>query len=383
MTGSTALDIVIGLVFIYLLYSLFATVIQEIIATNLAFRSKILEKAIIRMLNDETKKSGFQNLVNRLGSILALLFKRTNSDLTKGSLADHFYKSPLIKYLAQDHWHSKPSYLTAANFSKTIIDILRGNDPKPGQDFRPKIQDSLDNGLMININPNGGPPIPVLKSDSDTLQFLRSLWADSQGDIEKFKAYLEKWFDDTMERASGWYKQYTQVVLLFIGLGIAAIFNVDTLQIIDKLSNNPKLTAQLVQQADNFVKAHPNFDEELNRLREKKSADADSLKAHRDFLFLKTKEFLNKDLKNVNDLMGLGWVEAGKCNSGWLWLGYSPKGNSPWYLSLFGWLLTALAISLGAPFWFDLLNKLMKLRSSIQTETAKPLVKDSKTQPLG
>ncbi len=44
------------------------------------------------------------------------------------------------------------------------------------------------------------------------------------------------------------------------------------------------------------------------------------------------------------------------------------------FLSLFikhfwGYLITALAISLGAPFWFDLLNKLMQLRTSIKQPT--------------
>jgi len=37
---------------------------------------------------------------------------------------------------------------------------------------------------------------------------------------------------------------------------------------------------------------------------------------------------------------------------------------------ILGWLITALAISLGAPFWFDLLNKLMTLRGSIKTKDA-------------
>jgi hypothetical protein len=33
-----------------------------------------------------------------------------------------------------------------------------------------------------------------------------------------------------------------------------------------------------------------------------------------------------------------------------------------------GWLLTGMAISLGAPFWFDLLNKFMVVRSTIKPQ---------------
>jgi hypothetical protein len=42
---------------------------------------------------------------------------------------------------------------------------------------------------------------------------------------------------------------------------------------------------------------------------------------------------------------------------------------------LLGWAITAFAISLGAPFWFDLLNKFMVIRS-----TVKPF---EKSQPEG
>jgi hypothetical protein len=369
MTGSTALDIVIGLIFVYLLYSLFATLIQEIIATNLSLRAKVLEIAIIRMLNDDESNGGTKNVIGRIGSILKLLFKRKNNLLKDNSLAKHFYDNPLIKYLAQDSWHSKPSYLDKTNFSKVVVDLLRGNNPQPGQDFRPAIQKALDKGIT-ELN-GASLTTHVLQANSETLRYLKSLWADSQGDIEKFKSSLEQWFDHTMERASGWYKQYTQVVLLFVGLGLAASFNVDTLQILDKLSNNPKLTAQLVQQADNFTRAHPHFDQELNDLRLKDSASADKLMAHRDSLFAKSKEFLDRDIKNVNQLMGLGWEKLKQptsCKlkaSGWLWTGWRPKDSKHVGLTLLGWILTALAISLGAPFWFDLLNKLMKMRGSV------------------
>jgi hypothetical protein len=40
--------------------------------------------------------------------------------------------------------------------------------------------------------------------------------------------------------------------------------------------------------------------------------------------------------------------------------------------SLPGWLLTALAISLGAPFWFDLLNKIMVIRSTVKPHEKSP-----------
>jgi hypothetical protein len=52
----------------------------------------------------------------------------------------------------------------------------------------------------------------------------------------------------------------------------------------------------------------------------------------------------------------LGWHETPKNDSASFW--------SIWPARLLGWMLTILAISLGAPFWFDMLNKLVNIRSA-------------------
>lgn len=338
MTGSVAIDVVIGLIFVYLLYSLLATLLQEIIATSLDFRQEFLEKAIKRMLDDESKTAPAK------------------------PLSKVFYANPLIKYLARKN--QRPAYLTSSTFAKVLVDILRGDDAKAGDDFRPVIQNSLRNGfdpkLLIDASPKG-----------DTFKFLRSVWADSQGDLEKFRVHLEQWFDDTMDRTTGWYKRRTQIVLGIVGLLIAVLFNVDTLDIVYKLQINPSLRAQIVQQADAFVKSHPNLDREMEsqklsnwdvaksdsaRLRALNASTEDEytkMKVRRDTLVARSSRLIKGDIKEVNSLLGMGIYN------------YSWRGWSALLKSIAGWILTALAISLGAPFWFDLLNKFMKLKSSI------------------
>jgi hypothetical protein len=49
--------------------------------------------------------------------------------------------------------------------------------------------------------------------------------------------------------------------------------------------------------------------------------------------------------------------------SGWYW---------QFRFHVFGWLLTALAISLGAPFWFDMLNKFIVVRSTVKPKEKSP-----------
>jgi hypothetical protein len=236
-------------------------------------------------------------------------------------------------------------------------------------------------GNQLKWDTGSGP----VKICPETVKYLNSLWADAQGDVEKFKGYLENWFDQTMERATGWYKKNIQVVLFVIGFTIAILFNVDSIKIAGKLEKDPKLREQLVQQASSFVAAHPELDKEVYRQQEEMakiraeitgsgdfSALPDSLRnklaedsanlvkyrklqAMRDTLLARADSLIKNDLGKANNILGLG-LGTFTC----------PKCDWGCYLSsLVGWILTALAISLGAPFWFDLLNKLMKVRSSV------------------
>jgi hypothetical protein len=189
-----------------------------------------------------------------------------------------------------------------------------------------------------------------------------------------------------MDRASGWYKKHTQFVLFFVGLTISIVFNVDTLKIIERLEKDPKLREQLVQQAAVFQESHPDLDKKLllqeaennkflahysknellasDSLRNIKWNDSLKLanyleiKSKRDTLFNQANSLIKNDINNVHHSLGLGWEEFD--NSSVLNIFYS----------LIGWMVTALALSLGAPFWFDLLNKLMKLRGSVATPTS-------------
>ena len=393
MTGNIAIDVAIGLVFIYLLYSLLATIIQELIASYFSFRSKILERAIYRMLEDGEKfNHRFEGIFH--------LFKKTKNDGDAQTPSEQFYKHPLIKFLAEGKFRNKPSYINSSTFSKVIVDLLRGNKATSADNISSLISKALKDEKLMWGN------IPIAE---ETLNYLNSIWTDAQGDVDKFKATLEDWFDETMERASGWYKNYTQIVLFFIGLVLAIFFNVDTIKITNKLAKDPKLREQVVQQADAFVKAHPNLDQELNNEIEenkkiffafesktKKTNDSlskikeiekrDSItianykkaKLKRDELLNRADSLVKGDIRKVNNSMGLGYENFKSNYKKWTDYVYLP----------FGWLITALAISLGAPFWFDLLNKLMKLRSSVSTETtaennSKKTSKEEKTKAVG
>jgi len=66
----------------------------------------------------------------------------------------------------------------------------------------------------------------------------------------------------------------------------------------------------------------------------------------------------------------LGWRDAGDL-----------KDVSKWAERIIGWLLTILAVSLGAPFWFDVLNRFMNLRSAGNAPSEKGKLQSASTPP--
>ena len=405
MFNNAALDVVIGLVFIYLLYSLLGTLLQEIIAANIGLRGLVLRMAIRRMLNDkagwmEENARKFQALVYEMKLIFASMSAKKEIKAAKDKdpkdpgkvieelinklsaiekskpqdssrLSNAFYVHPLIENLRPNSfWLRKlPSYISNEAFSKVMIDLLTGAGARPGDPYRPLIQKSLDDG-KIAWDEN-------VAIEQTTLKYVRSLWADAQGDVQRFKELLDGWYTEMMRMTSGWFKKYTQLILLAVGMVIAIAFNVDTLKIADKLQKDPKARAAIVAQATEFSKAHPNLEKELEQqkadidsLGRKLGAPTDSLKKNadssyaqsrrlRDSLVSQASTLTRGDITQANSILGIGWEH-----------GFWNEKDRKWR-SLLGWLLTALAISLGAPFWFDLLNKLMKLRSSVSPDEGK------------
>ena len=67
------------------------------------------------------------------------------------------------------------------------------------------------------------------------------------GDPDKIKAELVAWFDNAMDRVSGWYKRWTQLIGFIVALIMAAGLNIDTIKVADTLWTQPKLAQDLIK----------------------------------------------------------------------------------------------------------------------------------------
>ncbi|MEO8148020.1 MAG: hypothetical protein ABI723_10305 [Bacteroidia bacterium] len=383
MFGSVALDVTIGLVFVFLLYSLMATIINEIIATFIGMRARFLRKGIERMLNDEYIEKferGFGLWLN-FKILLKKIWLRFSAILLienyrfKNTLAHAFYSHPYMFYMGENKFHSKPGYLKNENFSRVLIAVLNGE----GKNNPENILAAIKKG-EVTIRDVIKKEDIIYKIDEATKSELKDRLVEVDMDIKKFKASLESWFDDTMDRASGWYKRKVQLLLFVIGLIIAVIFNVNTFKIVGVLSKDKDARNQLVTLASNVSKQQ-DFENKITLAKDTtaKAADApDSLLVQRLQLLKKAYNDLNKDSKDATQILAMGWgfdtvpVYALATDASW------KKASKNFYFkamyvlantfhplsNLFGFIVTALALSLGAAFWFDLLKKLVEIRGS-------------------
>ena len=211
MFNSIAFNAVIGLVFIYLLYSLLVTITGEIISSYLKMRSKILRQAIERMLTDGVPRTA--GFFNRLLQKLSEFFLLQHKSFTN-IFAGRFYNSPEIKFLTEgskklfsEIKSGQLSYIPKEAFSQSIVHLFR-NKGEGKSDL-----EKIDYCMKYNI----------LLIDPQTLSYFKDLVADSGKNLDKFVENLEAWFDDTMERTNGWYKKKIKIILFLLGFIISQI----------------------------------------------------------------------------------------------------------------------------------------------------------------
>lgn len=291
MTGMQAFDMGIGLIFIYLSLSLVCTAVNEFLAGMRNWRATNLATGIKNLLQDDHGRN----------------------------LERDFYDHPMIKSLRRHKKDSDlPSYIPPQTFSLVLLDILRSSG---------KGDMKKDPGAPIRTILEGN-----LSENSDLRRNLLLLLDVAKDDEERFRENVEIWYNDVMNRVSGWYKRKLQWLTLVVALVISVASNADTIQIARALANDPGLRQSLVVQAETMVKA------------QQTAAPGEEQKA------------VGQALRETRQELGKLGVPLG-------WDNAFPEGYGI-VSKIVGLLITTFAISLGAPFWFDLLNRFVRIRSA-------------------
>ena len=245
-----------------------------------------------------------------------------NNSKLRNKLLDH----PLIRPLAEKDG-KLPSYIPSAGFAIALLDILSG----PGKAH-------TDTGAVLE----GAQENPEL------LDAMTALAHSAQERGVELKAEVAEWFDHAMDRVSGWYKRHTQTKSLVVAAIVTLALNVNTIAIGTTLWTDPTVRAAVVDAA---------------QARAAQSAPGE----------LPLVEYTNPDDPTASEPVPAGASQGpilsqeeqnllGKVG-GW---GSEKFENSAswWWRHLAGWIITILAVSLGAPFWFDTLQRFVNVRNA-------------------
>ena len=363
MFSNLAIDVVLGLIFVYLLYSLLASVVQELFARIFHSRARLLTKGLRRMLEEEDHsadlgwfgKFTFFTWFYELGWSVVYFFEPfRNSPFLK-----KFYNTTSIRRLGENSAAARPAYISPQTFSQTMVHLLRSSCKDQAGTDAPII------GTALSQN--------CLQLPPDTNEHLLQLFEDAEHDVKRFRVNMENWFNEIMTRTSGWYRKQTQTWLLCIGIAIAALFNVDSIAIARILMKDKAVRQQMVQLA---VSREPSFTAVTDTLLHKNMLHKDSAFYRADTslrVFVSDTSLigvyamLRNDAGDAANVLGISRKLVANSGKGRITAHGSfthPFQQNGW-LVFAGWCITALAISLGAPFWFDLLGKVVKFRTTV------------------
>ena len=316
LTGLPALDLAIGLAFIFFLLSTLAATIQEFIASFLGLRARTLEQGLRSMLEDPEAGWEYVDKVYDHDLIRSLyrtppMAKPPDAE-KKGRNADVAKRKPLEQARAFFKRTKGPSYISPRAFAVVMLDtVAPGAESKTIFTQSKKLAEELPEQLEKRLKP---------------------LIANAEGDVEKLRTSLEAWYDDTMARVSGWYKRKTQIILIVIGIILVPAINANTIKMGERMWKDDAVRAAVVAKAT----ADPQAASDLNTA-----------------------------ANDVDQVVKVG-IPMG-------WRGESvPHGAGEIAMALAGWALTIVAISQGAPFWFDALGRIARVRSSGKPETPLP-----------
>ena len=321
MLGSDTLDVAVGLIFLFLLLSLVCSSIKEALETVLKYRARFLYRGIVELFG--------------------------GADRT--DMVDAFYLHPIINALFPgpynpNHRGNLPAYIPARAFSLVLVDLIHpASERLAGLAAVPEADRAATAVAQLRaaVGKIGNPSLE---------RAILPLIAAGGNDIALVREHIEAWFNGTMDRVSGWYKRWTQIIIACIGLLLAVILNVDAISIGRYLYTDQVQRAVIVAQAGTAVQ---------NKGVNTGTALTDPL-----------------GFIQLQGGVPVGWVlepEKGQSPADFAhdWRKV-PRTPQSWVLKIAGILLTLFAISLGAPFWFDVLNKIMVIRSTVKPDEKSP-----------
>ena len=332
MGFNAAIDVAISLILMYLVLSLIVTVVNEVIATAADLRASNLQAALIALIDDPALRTQFYSH----GLIAGVNDATANSKGIFFRIVDWLYR-----VLTRSGTANGPhvSYISAQVFARALlgsVDVAKN---------LPTYQD-IENAVKA---------LP----DTNIRDALLAQLATANGDLQLLHQNVAAWFDNTMDRVSGLYKRHLKQISLFVGTVLVLVVNADTLKVTRSMWNDAALRATIVQTASTLVAERQTGSASNTTAAPAVNSGGQAAPTPQPDFDVSVKSAVQRILSAEQRLrpLPLGWTFSTAPQWQWSFI---------WLVSakIVGLILTAIAISLGAPFWFDLLSMFMRIRGT-------------------
>jgi hypothetical protein len=326
MFDSPAFDVAIGLIFLYVVLALVCSTVNEALATAVGLRARYLETGLLNLLSGAVSETpaGIATAERFYGHPLVQGLTRPRRAPHPAADVAAARRGPwtrLKRLLAKPPY---PSYVPSRTFVIAISDIAndaervledaQGDEAEKARARAKRAAAGLERSLASIPN-------------AQLSEALLALYRSAGGDALRFQHATEEWFDDAMERVSGWYKRRVHVLLAVIAAVVVVVLNADTLAAGRVLWRDDAVRTAVVREANETARG--TLDDVA----------------------------LENAVKKLD--LPLGWhLSFGDAST------QLPNDAIAWIQKLLGLLLTVGAILLGAPFWFDLLSKIVRVRAT-------------------
>ena len=328
MSGFPILDLVVGIIFIYFLLSIISSSAVELILTGLQARSKVLGEWLTTIFDKKIKK-------------------RNGEEVTLGqAIMDHCATTALAKS------GKAPSYIDAKNFTSALLEKIT-YDPQNPKSIAKDMNDVI--AALQKTDALGDEMQRALLGYAyEAEETYAALDKKVISKIEYFRSKVENWYDTNMDRLTGTLKKrYARPFTLLVAAITAIVLNADSIAIAKYLYSNPEARVRLATQAYQAA-SDTTY---LVRLRQMHLTSNDSTAS-----LEQIDTSIRSGLQNIKEAKA---ALASAIPLGWQnWHGQEPLQFGDVLSKIAGLLATILAIFMGAPFWFDILNKIANLRGS-------------------
>ena len=331
MLDSPIIGLAIGLSFLFAVLSTFASAVTEAIARFLGLRGAFLLSGLRSLVDGDDKAAGTQLKELFTSPVLS-------NQGTKGEIAAVLVAPGPA---AEAERRALPSYISAKSFAAGVLDLV--------------VPDATGKTEMDTIVTSLSNPPQGSKVEAGGIfqQQLLSLAKSATGDVDRFRASIEAWYDDHMDRVTGWYKRYTRWITAAVGAVLVIGLNVQMFAFAQSLYTDQSLGQSVVSKA---------------------VAASDCKNKDPGACIVQAR----KQLQTLQPGLTLGWGVVADCQpagahcSFWQAHGFtdpSPKAGTGRDVRvaltvILGWLLTIFALLPGARFWFDLINQFNSISNS-------------------